>query len=212
MKKIILTALIGLAICSCSTLEQDEFELTMSSMETINKITGTYTMISASFSTPVDLSGSGFKSKDILAQLEMHGWMGTQAIAFEGEEPRVVFEQNEVLTPGEDGGSKTTQINFYVPYPHLHPYDEKNGKTVDGLCSVDMSSYQFHYQVDRKGNLHLLSVTDRKMFGDDGARWLRDVDIRFVGEMVLFSASTSFYDWSTRSWKDGTMDVVFRHN
>ena len=74
MKKFIFAAVILLGFCSCEKIEPQEFEWTASSLETINRITGTYTMLSARFSTPVDLSNSGFVSKNLMAQMEVNGY------------------------------------------------------------------------------------------------------------------------------------------
>ena len=212
MKKVLIAALVGLVFCACEKVEPNEFEWTAYSLETINRITGTYTMLSARFSTPVDLSNNGFASKDILAQMEMQGWMGVQSVAFQDEEAKIVFEQNRVLNPWSFDGNNLTQVNFYVPYPHLQRYDAEYGRSEAGTCSVYMDSYQFHYKVDRTGELHLFYGTDRIMTGDEGARKLEDISIRFTEDLVFFDARTSYFDWSTTSWKDGRLEIVFRHN
>ena len=212
MKKFIFAAVILLGFCSCEKIEPQEFEWTASSLETINRITGTYTMLSARFSTPVDLSNSGFVSKNLMAQMEVNGWMGTQTIAFENEEPKVVFEQNQVLTPNTFDGDNETQVNLYVPYPHLWELETESERTEAGTCSVDMDDYQFHYKVDRFGELHLFYPKERKMWGGEGAQMLEDISIHFAEDMIFFNARTSYYDWSTSRWKDGRLEVIFRHN
>ena len=99
---------------------------------------------------------------------------------------------------------------MYVPYPEYG--NEQTEKSIEkaGRCNISMEPYQFHYKVDSRGDIELFNIDDRQMVGHGGK--LKNVDIRFEGEYIHFKAETSLYDWSTQTWQDGTMNLIYRHN
>lgn len=199
-------------VCSCNG---DIYEhhgkigsWSQASYATIEAITGDYSLVSASWSSPIDISGEGFVTDDILCQMQMYGWAGVQSIRYMDEdEPVSVLYRSSVLVPGSP--DELTQINLYAPFPEgredaEHPLQKMN------RCNVDMFPYQFHYKVDSRGGVLLYGVDDRRLSGDGGS--LTNVRIRIEGSCIYFEADTVLYDWSTSSWQEGHITLEYRHN
>lgn len=205
---LMLAALLSTTACERHQAENTKF-WSVASHATIDAITGKYSLVSAQWSSAIDLSGEGLVSEDILFQLNNYGWTGTQSIKDAGEtEFTNILYRSVVTTPSSPTGF--TQVNLYVPYPErdrdntLYPLE--NAKR----CSIDIDVYQFHYQVDSRGYITLFNVTERRMSGVGGL--LENVKIRFEGRCIYFDADTSLYDWSSSTWQDGHMSLIYRHN
>ena len=207
MKRIltIFTTIIFLYACDA---EYTEF-WSEASYATIASITGTYSLHSGTWSSEIDLSGEGFVTDDILYQMELYGWTGIQTIQGK-EDPAPISVLNQSLVISPEKPEYITQINLYVPYPEYG--NEQTEKSIEkaGRCNISIEPYQFHYKVDSRGDIELFNIDDRQMVGHGGK--LKNVDIRFEGEYIHFKAETSLYDWSTQTWQDGTMNLIYRHN
>ena len=207
MKRILSVFTAAICLCGCEARFTEFWS--EASFATIEAITGNYTLYSGTWSSELDLSGEGFVTDDILYQLELYGWTGIQAIRQEDDPESVsVLQRSLVMTPEKP--EYMTQINLYVPYPE---YDKGHTeKTIErsGRCNVDMADFQFHYKVDSRGDIELFNTGDRQMCGYGGR--LENVEIRFEDEYLYFKAETSFYDWATQTWQDGTMNLTYRHN
>ncbi len=207
MKRILIFLSAIMCLCGCEA-KYTEF-WSEASYATIDAITGTYSLCSGTWDSEIDLSGEGFASDNILNQLEIYGWTGIQTIKYEEDSEQItVFNQSLVSIPKKP--EHLTQINLYVPYPEYGK--DQNEETVQksGRCNISIDPFQFHYKVNSKGDIEIFNTQDRKMCGYGGT--LKNVNIRFEGEYLHFKAETSFYDWTTSSWQDGTMNLTYRHN
>ncbi len=207
MKRILTILAAIVCLCGCDFENKDFW--TKASYETIDAITGTYSLYSATWSSTLDLSGEGFITDDILYQLQVYGWTGVQTVKYQEDPDHVcVLNQSLVLTP--ESPEWKTQVNLYVPYPeygkdHTDEFSQKSGR-----CNIEMDLYQFHYKVDYRGDVELF-YQDYRQFSGQGGR-LENIKLSFEGQYIHLSADTSFYDWSTSSWQDGTMHLTYRHN
>lgn len=206
MKKILAFLASALCFCSCNN---EYLGIWDKSHVTISAITGDYSLVSAEWSSPIDLSGKGLVTDDILYQLQEYGWTGIQGIRYmDEEESTCVLYRSCVLEPDPDS-EYATQINLYVPYPEGHKESEHPLPKVD-RCNIDIEVYHFYYSVDSRGHITLSGIDDRRMNGDGGE--LTDVNILFEGGYIYFYARTSLYDWSTSTWQEGHMSLKYRHN
>ena len=207
MNRILTIIITVTSLASCQT-KFTEF-WSKASYETIEAITGNYTLYSGTWSSEIDLSGYGLVTDDILYQLEIYGWMGIQSIRQEEDTQSVsVLRRSLVITPEKP--EYKTQINLYVPYPEYDKDQTDHTIEQNGRCNVSIEPYQFHYKIDSHGDIELFNISDRQMVGHGGT--LKNVEIRFEGEYIHFKAETSLYDWSTQTWQDGTMNLTYRHN
>lgn len=203
-----IATLLLLAACQKTEPEHTAF-WSEASYATINAITGTYSLVSATWSAPIDLSGKGLVSEDVLFQMQTYGWTGVQSLTDQGETtPTSVLQRSEVLKPDSPAG--LTQVNLYVPYPEWFKGNPRKPIVPSDGCGIGVRVYQFHYQVDSRGNITLLNISDRAMSGEGG--WLQHVKIRFEGACIYFDADTSLYDWSGSEWQDGHLALRFKHN
>lgn len=212
MKKILVILTAVLTMCSCnSDLYENSGKIgvwSRASYATIEAITGDYSLVSATWGTPIDVSGEGFVTDDLLSQMRRYGWGGTQSIRYMDEDkPVSVLNRSSVLQPGLP--DEITQINLYVPFPEGRE-DAEHPLQKAGRCNLEMFPYQFHYLVDSGGYITLHSVDDRRLSGDGGT--LTNVQISFNGPYIHFDADTILYDWATSSWREGHMTLKYRHN
>lgn len=200
---------ISVLICLWSCEKEHNDFWTAASYSTIEAITGDYSLVSAGWSSPIDLSGEGLVTDDILFQLQLYGWTGilSSKDADEADYTSILY-RSEVLTPKIP--EEHTQINLYVPYPEVGK--DKSAVQIQKAdrCNIEIMPYQFHYQVDHSGAVILHGVNDRQMSGSGGA--LKNVSISFEGNRIYFEADTSLYDWATTSWQDGHMSLTYQHN
>ena len=205
----IISLLASLSFISCQKISLEE-AWSAKAIKTISVISGDYTMISATWSSPIDLSGEGTVSNDILQQLKMYGWMGNQSIRYSGEEEFTsALYRSAVLSPRSP--RKLAQVNLNIPLSEW--IDRATGAPVkNGRCDVDMTTFQFHYTVDPSGDITLHNVMDRTG-GDAPYRKLEHIKIHLDEDgYLLFEADATFYDWATASWQDGHMRLTYWHN
>lgn len=205
----IISLLASLSFISCQKISLEE-AWSAKAIKTISVISGDYTMISATWSSPIDLSGEGTVSNDILQQLKMYGWMGNQSVRYSGEEEFTsALYRSAVLSPRSP--RELAQVNLNIPLSEW--IDRATGAPVkNGRCDVDMTSFQFHYTVDSSGDITLHNVMDRTG-GDAPYRKLEHIKIHLDEDgYLLFEADATFYDWATASWQDGHMRLTYWHN
>lgn len=205
----IISLLASLSFISCQKISLEE-AWSAKAIKTISVISGDYTMISATWSSPIDLSGEGTVSNDILQQLKMYGWMGNQSIRYSGEEEFTsALYRSAVLSPRSP--RELAQVNLNIPLSEW--IDRATGAPVkNGRCDVDMTTFQFHYTVDPSGDITLHNVMDRTG-GDAPYRKLEHIKIHLDEDgYLLFEADATFYDWATASWQDGHMSLIYWHN
>lgn len=206
MKRIL--TILAAAICLWGCEDEPYYTefWSVASFATIDAITGTYSLCSATWSSDIDLSGEGFATNDILCQLELFGWAGMQEVKYQDDTDFIsVLYQSLVITPQTP--EQKTQINLYVPFPE---YDKGRTEELQKMerCNVDIYPYQFHYKVNSKGEIELFNVDERML----GGGTLENIKVRFEGRHIHFEATTSFYDWTTQNWQDGTMNLTYIHN
>lgn len=205
----IISLLASLSFISCQKISLEE-AWSAKAIKTISVISGDYTMISATWSSPIDLSGEGAVSNDILQQLKMYGWMGNQSVRYPGEEEFTsALYRSAVLSPRSP--RELAQVNLNIPLSEW--IDRATGAPVkNGRCDVDMTTFQFHYTVDPSGDITLHNVMDRNG-GDAPYRKLEHIKIHLDEDgYLLFEADATFYDWATASWQDGHMRLTYWHN
>ena len=205
----IISLLASLSFISCQKISLEE-AWSAKAIKTISVISGDYTMISATWSSPIDLSGEGTVSNDILQQLKMYGWMGNQSVKYSGEEEFTsALYRSAVLSPRSP--RELAQVNLNIPLSEW--IDRATGAPVkNGRCDVDMTTFQFHYTVDPSGDITLHNVMDRTG-GDAPYRKLEHIKIHLDEDgYLLFEADATFYDWATASWQDGHMSLIYWHN
>ena len=205
----IISLLASLSFISCQKISLEE-AWSAKAIKTISVISGDYTMISATWSSPIDLSGEGTVSNDILQQLKMYGWMGNQSIRYSGEEEFTsALYRSAVLSPRSP--RELAQVNLNIPLSEW--IDRATGAPVkNGRCDVDMTSFQFHYTVDPSGDITLHNVMDLTG-GDAPYRKLEHIKIHLdEAGYLIFEADATFYDWATASWQDGHMRLTYWHN
>ena len=205
----IISLLASLSFISCQKISLEE-AWSAKAIKTISVISGDYTMISATWSSPIDLSGEGTVSNDILQQLKMYGWMGNQSVKYSGEEEFTsALYRSAVLSPRSP--RELAQVNLNIPLSEW--IDRATGAPVkNGRCDVDMTTFQFHYTVDPSGDITLHNVMDRTG-GDAPYRKLEHIKIHLDEDgYLLFEADATLYDWATASWQDGHMRLTYWHN
>ena len=205
----IISLLASLSFISCQKISLEE-AWSAKAIKTISVISGDYTMISATWSSPIDLSGEGTVSNDILQQLKMYGWMGNQSVRYSGEEEFTsALYRSAVLSPRSP--RELAQVNLNIPLSEW--INRATGAPVkNGRCDVDMTTFQFHYTVDPSGDITLHNVMDRTG-GDAPYRKLEHIKIHLDEDgYLLFEADATFYDWATASWQDGHMRLTYWHN
>lgn len=202
--KYVYNTVLLVSFVACSEVQPEYYQFWSEvSRATIDAINGSYSMESAQWSQPIDLSGNGIQSENILQQMERYGWTGRQSV----QEVSILCCSN-VARP--ESPRELAQVDLFVPFPERSQDNSAKPLEQSGRCSLDVHAYQFHYQVDSRGWISLFNVSDRQMNGDGGT--LSNVEVRFEGRRIYFEANTALYDWSTESWQDGHMSLIFVHN
>lgn len=206
-----ISLLASLSFVSCRTISVDE-GWSAKSIETINAISGDYSLVSATWDSPIDLSGHGTASRDILEQLEAYGWLGAQAEKRFGKKESTSILYCSTIVKLKSPGT-TAEINLYIP-SSVWVSDRSSAPYKDGFCNIDMNVYQCKYTVDYFGNITLLFVNDRYVEGlNYFTHKLENVQLYFNGGgYLIFEADATFYDWATASWQDGHMRLAYWHN
>lgn len=209
MKKVVLLTFIALLLSCGQQEKQDAFYRTLS--ETF----GYYTLEEAYWNTSVDIIGDGSaQGNDILRQLKTNGWGGLQNQT-DGFGTKSILECNLVMPPLDVNG--LAQVNLYLPY-FQHTLEVANDGTetilpptpIGGRCCADVNAYQFHYTIGSNGVIDIHSP-DSPLFGDTFP--YTNVKVWFSDSGLLyFKGNTTLWDFSSASWRTGTLSAVFsRH-
>lgn len=190
-------ALLLLLFVACAPVET---ETTARVLRIVGQIEGKYELVSATITEPVDLYGDGSISTDILGQMKNKGWWyGDYCI--DGEDPMDSNIILPVLTVNGIG-----QANFYVPYPVRPDYFPD-----DNRCAVGLGCYQFHYSVNKDGQL-LLDCPEDEIFMNGIS--LHNIKVSVIPEAkeVIISAITNYFDLSREGWFGGEIQMTYQQN
>jgi len=205
MKKIIIGLFACLALLSCKKQEVNPL-WTDKTTETVRSITGEYTMVSALWSAQADFSGNGTIGNDVLEQMDLYGWMGTQRIKRYGEEYVSILNRSVVCEPSSGAKEAYSQVNLYIPVSDftnkLTGRPDKNGR-----CTLNVIPFQFHYWIDADGQIELKDLRDFHP-GDEHMK-LENVDIVFKEGSIFFNADSVLYDWARDGWQEGHISIEF---
>ena len=149
----------------------------------------------------MDLTGTGIKSNNVLAQIELYGWYGAQT-----RNDVSVLENNKILEPEVLGHQ--TQINFFVPSP-------RNGMDIPATgdetrCFVNMDEFQFHYKVDASGHIDYLFNQDFQ--NDSQSIKLQNIAVSCSSGVIEIKAFTSYFDRSLQYHVGGHLSLVYVKN
>ena len=164
----------------------------------VDTFSGSYTLISASFSEPVKLSVNGAPTTDILGQMKSYGWWGIQAV--ENQDP---MTRNDVLPTLSL--NKRTQINLYVTASVEYI---RGFKISEGRSFIDLCEYQFHYLIDEKGKIVIDYPNTIQLAGEASPLRNIQIDVSSLG-LIIIRYSTSCYDVAKGAWIRGDMTLVY---
>ena len=185
-------------IIACEPVKED---MSSAAMHAVSALYGKYELTAVEFSEPVDVSGDGYASTDILRQMKDSGWGGIQSIDYVS--PLV---QNIVLPTLKVNFE--AQINFFLPVT-LSLESERELARENGTCNVEMATYQFHYKVDSDGSISFDYPKEFK--SRDYTIPYQNVDITFVPEQqrIVVTAITHFKDMSLDGWRGGYVTLMY---
>ena len=148
MKRFLALSGIALLIASC--------QISIGTPETTDNISGYYSLTSALWSSPVDISGHGDASEDLRHQLLMYGWWGTMTQTGLSEE-KSALDASVLLPLPSDG---LGQINLFIPFFY---YDGDGATELpqpptphEGRCCVVMTRTTFNYEYDENNNINVI--------------------------------------------------------
>ena len=102
---------VALLSVSCSGWKDDN-GYSAASIRTLNEIVGFYSITSLEWDSPVDISGNGLVSSDILLQMKRYGFYGPSIHYGEEPEARSALNDNKVMMPGDTYGFG--QVILYI--------------------------------------------------------------------------------------------------
>lgn len=186
-------------IIACEPVKED---MSSAALHAVSSLYGKYELTAVEFSEPVDVSGDGYASTDILRQMKDSGWGGIQSIDYVS--PLV---QNIVL-PTLKVNSEA-QINLYLPVT-LSLESERELARENGTCNVEMATYQFHYTVDNEGSISFDYPKEFK--SRDYTIPYQNVDIAFVPDeqIIVLKSVTHFNDMSRGGWRGGYVQLTYQ--
>ena len=215
MKRFLLVFVL-LSVLSACGKSGSEDRLSDAFRATLSSIDGLFSAIDIRWDSPVDISGNGKVSDDILLQLEDYGCSGVQSVLFDDtEESFDVFDANDVLIP--QNPDRLGQVNLYMPYFEYGRgrFDFDSGeneriapKSFEGHCCAQMQPYQFHYSVGADGRIDV-RAQDSPRYGDSFG--LKNVSVQFVKSgVIVVQADTRLWDFASESFKDGRIEAWFK--
>ena len=189
---------VALLSFSCSG-QEDSNSFSAASIRTLSEIVSFYSMTCLEWDSPVDISGHGLVSSDILIQMKTYGFYNCS-----------VFDANRVMMPGDTYGFG--QIILYIPY-FMH--DMTDGKIVpsacaqkDGFCPVNMTAYQFSYAVDGKGDI-TFSYTNQCDGESDNTFIFNNISIELDPGCITFECDTGLYDYHRGEYIVGRLSAIY---
>jgi hypothetical protein len=200
MKRLLALSGIALLLASC--------QLTLGPADNgnPNDISGYYSLTSALWSSPVDISNHGTASEDIRHQLLMYGWWGVNTHSdLSGE--KSALEASNVLPLPTDG---IGQINLFIPF---FSYDIVGSTETllpptpqDGKCCVSMECINFYYECGEKECITVLPPSV-PLQGETFP--MTNPTLEVNPGSVVFRANTTLYDFATSNWVDGVLTLRY---
>lgn len=212
MKKTVIVIIAALAMSGCGynfklgTPDPDLFA--GAKVQTLSTIVGYYTLTEVTFSQSVAISKQASPSKDLRQQLFLYGFMGIQStfVHLPGQQVRDSFQSSVVLN---QDANDIGQVNLYMPYSFNQDYIDNNfgADLPDDPCFVEMEMYQFYYSVNNSGRI---TVNNREEWASSNmTNPLSNITVEMGSGRISISADTSFYDYSTSSFKEGQLTLCY---
>lgn len=212
MKKTLIVIIAALAMSGCGynfklgTPDPDLFA--GAKVQTLSTIVGYYTLTEVTFSQSVAVSKQASPSKDLRQQLFLYGFMGIQStfVQLPGQQVRDSFQSSVVLN---QDANDIGQVNLYVPYSFNQDYIDNNfgADLPDDPCFVEMEMYQFYYTVNNSGRI---TVNNSEEWASSNmTNPLSNITVEMGSGRISISADTSFYDYTTGSFKEGQLTLCY---
>ena len=212
MKKTLIVIIAALAMSGCGynfklgTPDPDLYA--GAKVQTLSTIVGNYTLTEVKFSQSVAVSKQATPSKDLRQQLFLYGFMGIQStfVHLPGQQVRDSFQSSVVLN---QDANDIGQVNLYMPYSFNQDYIDKNfgADLPDDPCFVEMDMYQFYYTVNNSGRI---TVNNSEEWASSNmTNPLSNITVEMGSGRISISADTSFYDYTTGSFKEGQLTLCY---
>lgn len=212
MKKTLIVIIAALAMSGCGynfklgTPDPDLFA--GAKVQTLSTIVGYYTLTEVTFSQSVAVSKQASPSKDLRQQLFLYGFMGIQStfVHLPGQQVRDSFQSSVVLN---QDANDIGQVNLYMPYSFNQDYIDHNfgADLPDDPCFVEMDMYQFYYTVNNSGRI---TVNNSEEWASSNmTNPLSNITVEMGSGRISISADTSFYDYTTGSFKEGQLTLCY---
>lgn len=212
MKKTVIIIIAAFALSGCGYSIKlgtpDHDILAGAKVQTLATIVGNYTLVEVKFSQRVAIAKQASPSKDLRQQLFLHGFMGIQStfVHLPGQQVRDSFQSSVVLN---QDANDIGQVNLYVPYSFNQDYIDNNfgADLPDDPCFVEMEMYQFYYTVNNSGKITINNMEEWASSNETCP--LSDTTIEMGSGRISISAYTSFYDYTTGSFKEGQLTLCY---
>ncbi|MBO7071293.1 MAG: hypothetical protein J6W09_08385 [Bacteroidales bacterium] len=212
MKKTLIVIIAALAMSGCGynfklgTPDPDLFA--GAKVQTLSTIVGNYTLTEAKYSQSVAISKQASPSKDLRQQLFLYGFMGIQStfVHLPGQQVQDAFHSSVVLN---QDANDIGQVNLYMPYSFNQDYIDHNfgADLPDDPCFVEMEMYQFYYTVNNSGRI---TVNNSEEWASSNmTNPLSNITVEMGSGRISISADTSFYDYTTGSFKEGQLTLCY---
>lgn len=201
---------VALLSVSCSG-RKDEQLYTADSIRTFDEIVGHYSMTNLEWDSPVDISGNGLVSSDILLQMKTYGLFGPLTVHYgEEAETRSVFDANIAMMPTDP--SAFARVKLYIPYFMHDMTDGTIGPSSyalhTGVCPVLMSVYEFSYVVDRKWDITVM-YTNRYGGENDNTFIYDNISLVLDLGYISFECDTHLYDFNRGEYIKGRLSATY---